>query len=144
MRTVLVVEDSFLESYELEYRLQELGYAVQIVATLEAAKERFRGLGANLAAIVCDNRLLRGEPIGSKFYTHVRSRQPSMPFVVYSGFPPQDLPKDDPLLASIRKPFMDDVIKHLRRYLSILDKKPGGLCRALRPIAKLPKGVTEG
>ena len=124
MRTVLVVEDSFLESYELEYSLRELGYTVAIAATLETAEQRFRGLYGDLAAIVCDNKLLRGEPIGARFYAHVRSRQPFLPFVVYSGFPPQDLPKDDPLLAVVRKPFMDDVIKHLRRFNSILDKTP--------------------
>ena len=124
MRTVLVVEDSFLESYELEYRLKELGHTVEIAATLETAKDCFRELGVNLAAIVCDNKLLRGEPVGSEFYAHVRSRQPTIPFIVYSGFPPQDLPKDDPLLAVVRKPFMDDVIRQLRRFLSIPENRP--------------------
>jgi hypothetical protein len=88
MRTVLLVEDSFLESYELEYRLRELGYEVELAATLEIARERFRVLERTLVAVVCDNRLVSGKPIASKFYAHVRARQPSMPFVVYSGFRP--------------------------------------------------------
>jgi DNA-binding NtrC family response regulator len=123
MRTVLLVEDSFLESYELEYRLRELGSEVELAATLEIATERFRALEGNLAAVVCDNRLVNGKPVASKFYADVRARRPSMPFVVYSGFPPEDLPKDDPLLAVVRKPFMDEVIKHLRRFTSIVEKR---------------------
>jgi DNA-binding NtrC family response regulator len=121
MRTVLLVEDSFLESYELEYRLRELGYEVELAATLEIATERFRVLERTLAAVVCDNRLVNGKPVASKFYAHVRARRPSMPFVVYSGFPPADLPQDDPLLAVVRKPFMDEVITQLRRSALIVD-----------------------
>jgi DNA-binding NtrC family response regulator len=124
MRTVLVVEDSFVESYDLEYRLRELGYTVKIAATLATAKECFSEQDGELAAIVCDNRLIGGEPIGSQFYAHARSRQPSLPFIVYSGFPPEDLPKEDSLLAIVRKPFMDDVIKHLRRFHSISGTRP--------------------
>lgn len=123
MGTVLLVEDSFLESYELEHRLRELGYQVELAATLEISKERFRALEANLVAVVCDNKLVSGQPIGSKFYAYVRARRPWMPFVVYSGFPPEDLPKDDPLLAIVRKPFMDRAIKHLRRFSLIADKR---------------------
>ena len=123
MRTVLLAEDSFIESYELEYRLRELGYEVELAATLEIATERFHVLERTLVAIVCDNRLVNGKPVASKFYGHVRARRPSMPFVVYSGFPPDDLPKDDPLLAVVRKPFMDGVIKHVRRSDSIVDKR---------------------
>jgi hypothetical protein len=113
MRTILLVEDSFIESFEVEYRLKELGYAVKIAATLDGAKEYVRKLHGSLAGIVCDNRLISGEPVAVTFYAYARSRAPSIPFVVYSAFPPRELPKDDPLLAVVTKPFIDDVIKHL-------------------------------
>jgi hypothetical protein len=48
---------------------------------------------------------------------------PSIPFIVYSAFPPMDLPKTDPFLAVVTKPFMDGVFKHLR-LLHIVEKKP--------------------
>jgi CheY-like chemotaxis protein len=114
MRTVLLVEDSFVESYELEYRLKELGYTAKIAATLEGAKECLRQLDGGLAGIVCDNRLISGKPIAATFYAYARSRASSIPFIVYSAFPPWELRKDDPFLAVVRKPFMDDVLKHLR------------------------------
>ena len=123
MSTVLLVEDNFLESYELELRLRELGYQVELAATREIATERFRVLERGLVAVVCDNKLVTGKPFASTFYTYVRARLPSMPFVVYSGFPPEDLPKGDPFLAIVRKPFMDEVTKHLRRFALILDKR---------------------
>jgi CheY-like chemotaxis protein len=114
MNTVLVVEDSFLESYELEYQLKERGYRVDITATFDGAHERFGRLRDDLAAIVCDNRLISGEAVASIFYRYVRTHDPSLPFVVYSAFPPRDLPNDDPLLATVAKPFSDDVIRHVQ------------------------------
>ena len=123
MRTVLIVEDSFVESYELEYRFKELGYAVKIAAMLEDARQLVRQLGDGLAVIVCDNKLISGEPVAATFYSYVRSRMPSIPFIVYSAFPPKGLPKTDPLLAVVTKPFMDDVFKHLRPVHTI-EKKP--------------------
>jgi hypothetical protein len=123
MRTVLIVEDSFVESYELEYQLKELGYAPKTVATLDRAREFVRQPGDRLAAIICDNKLISGEPIATTFYAYVRSRMASTPFIVYSAFPPRALPKDDPFLAVVTKPFMDDVFKHLRLFASIIDKK---------------------
>jgi hypothetical protein len=129
VRTVLLVEDSFIESYELEYRLKELGYSVKIAATLDGAKELVRQLGDRLVAIVCDNKLISGDPVAATFYAYVRSRVASMPFIVYSGFPPGELPTDDPFLAVVTKPFMDDVFKHLRLLTSVIEKRP-----SLRPI----------
>ncbi|MGB9367873.1 MAG: hypothetical protein WCE79_17865 [Xanthobacteraceae bacterium] len=119
MRTVLLVEDSFVESYELEYRLKELGYAVEITATLGGAKECLCQLHDRLAGIVCDNKLIGGQAIAATFYAYTRSRASSVPFIVYSAFPPRELPKDDPFLAVITKPSMDDVVKHLRLFASI-------------------------
>jgi len=118
MRTVLLVEDSFIESFELEYRLKELGYTVKIVATLEGARECLRQLHGSLAGIICDNRLISGEPVAARVYAYARSRTSSIPFVVYSAFPPRDLPEDDPLLAVVTKPFIDEVIKHLGRFVT--------------------------
>ena len=123
MRTVLVVEDSFLESFDLEYRLKELGYRVEIAATLEQAKACFRELDGQLAGIVCDDRLISSEPIAGIFYAYARSRAPAVPFVLYSASPPRELPTDDPFLAVVTKPFMEDVIKHLRHFASVLNKK---------------------
>ena len=123
MHTVLIVEDNFVESYELEYQLKELGYAPKIVATLDGAREIVRQLGDRLGAIVCDNRLISRAPIATTFYAYVRSRMPSIPFIVYSAFPPRELPKDDPFLAVVTKPFMDDVFKHLRHFASTIEKK---------------------
>ena len=127
MRTVLIVEDSFVESFELEYQLKELGYASKIVATIDRAREFVRQLGDRLAAIICDNKLISGEPIATTFYAYVRARMPSTPFIVYSAFPPRALPKDDPFLAVVTKPFMDDVFKRLGILASILDKKQAAL-----------------
>ena len=58
--------------------LRELGYTVAIAATLETAEQRFRGLYGDLAAIVCDNKLLRGEPIGARFYANHRPLAPTV------------------------------------------------------------------
>ena len=123
MRTVLLVEDSFIESFDLECRFKEMGYAVKIAGTLAQAKEVLRKLDGDIAGIVCDNRLICGEPGAATFYAYSRSRASSIPFVVYSAFPPTELPKDDPFLAIVTKPFLDDVIKHVRHFASILDKK---------------------
>jgi hypothetical protein len=123
MRTVLLVEDCFIESYELEYRLKELGYTVKIAATLDGAKELVRQLGDHLAAIVCDNKLISGEPVAANFYAYVRSRAASMTFIVYSGFPPRMLSKNDPFLAVVRKPFIDEVFKHLHNFAFVTEKE---------------------
>ena len=113
--TVLIVEDSFLDSYDLECRLQELGYRVEIAGTLRGARRSFRRLIGDLAAIVCDNRLVGGSAIASRLYRAVRMEARAIPFIVYSGFPPGDLPKDDPFLRIVVKPFSDDVIAHLHQ-----------------------------
>jgi hypothetical protein len=125
MNTVLVVEDSFLESYELEVSTERASYRVDITATFDGAHERFGRLRDDLAAIVCDNRLISGEAVASNFYSYVRAHDPSLPFVVYSAFPPRDLPKGDPLLATVAKPFSDDVIRHIREMAPLLgDRRP--------------------
>jgi CheY-like chemotaxis protein len=116
MSTVLVIEDQFIEGFELEHRLNELGYDVELAATRGSAFELFRQLESDLAAIVCDNRLIGGEPMAAALYRHVRANRCAVPFIVYSAFPPQDLPKNDPLLKVVAKPFSDDVIAHVRKF----------------------------
>jgi len=115
MRTVLVIEDQFLESFELEYQLRKRGYEVQHTATVDGGIQFFRSLEARgeLAAIICDNRLIGGAPAATFIYRQVRSVDPKMPFIIYSGFPPQDLPSDDPLLAIVLKPFTERVLSLL-------------------------------
>ena len=115
MRNVLIIEDGFLDSYEIEYCLKELGYRVEIAGTLRGAREYLRRLGGDLAAIVCDNRLISGTPVASLLYREVRTADPAVPFIVYSAFPPDDLPTEDPLLRIVVKPFSDDVIRHVRQ-----------------------------
>jgi DNA-binding NtrC family response regulator len=104
MSTVLVVEDEFIASYDLEVRLKEKGYAVQLAATKAAAVQLFARLSKSrdLAAVVCDNRLINGKPAAVSVYHRVRSQNAKVPFVVYSGFPPHDLPRDDAMRRSFR------------------------------------------
>ena len=45
-----------------------------------------------------------------------------MPFIVYSAFPRRELPKDDPFLAVITKPFMDEVFRQLSLFASMTGK----------------------
>jgi CheY-like chemotaxis protein len=117
MPTVLVIEDEFLVGYELEHRLKALGYDVKLAGTEASAVELFRKLhkqGA-LAAVMCDNRLINGAPAAASVYTQVRAASASTPFIVYSGFPPEDFPTDDPHLVVVRKPRIDDAIDVVSR-----------------------------
>jgi hypothetical protein len=62
------------------------------------------------------------QPIAATFYAYARLGASSLPFIVYSAFPPWELPKDDPFLAVVRKPFMDEA-KHLRLLGPMDDKR---------------------
>jgi hypothetical protein len=128
--TVLVIEDQFLESYELEYALKERGYGFLHAATQAGAKRAIRKLIAlnDLAAIICDNRLLGDKPAAASLYRRVRAIDVKTPFVVYSGYPPQDLPGNDPRLKLVRKPFIDQVLSFIASLAP-----PPGKGSALRP-----------
>ena len=86
------------------------------------AKKCLRQLTGRLAAIVFDNKLISGEPVAATFYAYARSRASTIPFIVYSAFPPRELPKDDPFLAVITKPFMDEVFRQLSLFASMTGK----------------------
>lgn len=118
MRHLLIVEDDFLEGYELETRAKELGYRPALTATRQGAVALFEQLKGKLAGIVCDNRLIAGEPMAAWFYSYVRARDPVLPFAIYSGFPPLTLPKDDPELKVVVKPFSGDVFTFLQSALA--------------------------
>jgi len=124
MSTVLVIEDQFLAGYELECLLKDSGYAVRHVATQPDAismVERLSSTG-ELVAIICDNRLISGEPAATSLYRAVRRQHPTMPFIVYSGYPPEDLPHGDAQLKIVRKPFADRVLSHVRSFTAPLTK----------------------
>ena len=118
MSTVLVIEDEFIASYDLEVRLKEKGYTVQLAATKAAAAQLFARLSKSrdLAAVVCDNRLISGTPAAVSIYRHVRSQSAEVPFVVYSGFPPHNLPRDDARLKVVQKPAVDDAIAFVEKF----------------------------
>jgi hypothetical protein len=61
-------------------------------------------------------------------YREVRSADPEIPFVVYSGYPPQDLPKNDPRLKVVRKPFSEQVLSFVATFAP-----PRGKGRVVRP-----------
>ena len=134
MSTVLVVEDQFLASYELECVLNERGYEVRHAATQSDAIREFHKFkaGGQLAAVVCDNRLIDGVQAAASFYRHVRAWDTHMPFIIYSGFPPADLLKDDPRLKTVRKPFIEQVVSYVRAFAPAQGKS-----RASR--ARMPK-----
>jgi CheY-like chemotaxis protein len=113
--TVLIIEDQFIVSYELECLLKEQGYGVQHVATQRDALDSFQVLSGNreLAAVICDNRLIRGVPAAASLYQAIRARDKFTPFIVYSGYPPQGLPQDDPYLKIVRKPCVGQVVAHV-------------------------------
>lgn len=118
MRTILVVEDQFLSAYELEWELKERGFSVAHSATMSDALQKFRSLRASrdLAAIVCDNRLIDGKPAALLLYRAVRASDADVPFIVYSGFPPNDLPQHDPRLMMVNKPFTDRVVFYVEKF----------------------------
>ncbi len=122
--SILIVEDDFLESYELETRAAQLGYRPALTSTHQGAVELFEQLNGSLAGIICDNRLIAGEPAAERIYRYVRARAASLPFAIYSGFPPRHLPNDDPFLKIVAKPFSDDVFRFLRES-ALLNDKPG-------------------
>ena len=126
MSTVLVVEDQFLAGFELEYALKERGYAVRHVATINDALKAFRALRASgdLGGVVCDNRLLGGKAAATALYHAMRGEDPHFPFVVYSGYPPTDLPTEDQLLAVVHKPFVEQVVSHLVTFVPVRGKGP--------------------
>lgn len=115
---LLIVEDDFLESYELESRAAQLGYAPALTGTRQGAVALFERLNGALAGIVCDNRLIAGEPVAEWLYRCVRERAATLPFAVYSGYPPLHLPKSDAFLKVVAKPFSDDVFRFLREKAS--------------------------
>ena len=112
MSTILVIEDQFLASYDLECTFKDRGYDVRHTATPADALAQYRALRQRneLAAIVCDNRLIDDKPAAKLLYGAIRTRDAETLFIVYSGFPPDDLPGDDPRLAIVRKPFVDQVL----------------------------------
>lgn len=118
MSTVLVIEDQFLTSYDLECALKERGFDVRHAATEEHALAQYTSLrlGRSLAAIVCDDRLIDNKPAAKVLYSAIRARDAETPFVVYSGFPPDDLPPNDPRLAIVRKPFVKQVLAQIETF----------------------------
>jgi DNA-binding NtrC family response regulator len=131
--TVLVIEDQFLESYELECALKERGYEFHHAGTQAGAMRAIRKLIAqnDVDAIICDNRLLGDQPAAAFLYRQVRAMDAKTPFVVYSGYPPQDLPKDDPRLKVVRKPFIDQVLSFIETITP-----PGGRGSAFRSLQR--------
>ena len=118
MRAVVVVEDQFLESYELECRLKDRGFETFPTATRAAALATINELHAsgNLAGVICDNRLIDGDAVAVTIYSHVRRLSRDIPFVVYSAFPPQELPVPDPRLKLVRKPFSDEAVDFVSQF----------------------------
>lgn len=115
MQTVLIIEDQFLPSYDLECALKERGYDVQQTASASDGLKQFRLLkdDGRLCAVVCDNRLIDGEPAAAELYQAFRQIDRTMPIIVYSGFPPGQLPRIDEYLAVVRKPFIDQVVTRI-------------------------------
>jgi DNA-binding NtrC family response regulator len=124
MKTVLIIEDEFIAGYELGYLLKAAGYTVEFTAMPSTAMQLFRRLNrtGELAAVVCDNRLLGDRPAASALYAAIRAQAPEMPFVVYSGYPPKDLPKDDPRLRIVHKPFANEVVALVARFAPVRAK----------------------
>lgn len=118
MRAVVVVEDQFLESYELECRLKDRGYEAFPTATRASALAAIRELYASdkLAGVITDNRLINGESAALSIYAQLRALSRDIPIAVYSAFPPLDLPTTDPRLKIVRKPFCDEAVGFVSRF----------------------------
>ncbi len=102
---ILIVEDEVLvrmvavdELLDRGCQVEEAGSAAEALAVLD-------GGGTPLAAVVVDVGLPDGR--GDSLAAEIRQRFPKLPVLVASGYDPRDLalPKDDPLIATIAKPY---------------------------------------
>jgi DNA-binding NtrC family response regulator len=87
MSIVLIIEDQFLVSYDLECAFKERGHKVRHAATAQDALAQYRALRERdeLIAVVCDNRLIDNKPVAKSLYSAIRNNDAETPFIVYSA-----------------------------------------------------------